>query len=111
MKQDKFSKPGILLYVLGIIPVTWLGLLIAPSLSEGITGLIRDFASLLDHPFHIVLCEDSLRTALISLLLYAMAIAVFLSSERNYRRREEHGSAKWGDPFRLGKKYADAKNN
>ena len=29
-------------------------------------------------------------------LCYALAIGVYLSTQRNYRRREEHGSAKWG---------------
>ena len=36
-----------------------------------------------------------------------MILGIYLSSERNYRRREEHGSAKWGMPERINRKYAD----
>jgi type IV secretion system protein VirD4 len=37
-----------------------------------------------------------------------MILGIYLSSERNYRRREEHGSAKWGMPERINRKYADS---
>lgn len=36
-----------------------------------------------------------------------MGIGIFLSTRRNYRRREEHGSAKWGSAGVLNKKYRD----
>ena len=42
------------------------------------------------------------------LLCYALAIGVYLSTQRNYRRREEHGSAKWGWAAQVNRKYADA---
>ena len=32
---------------------------------------------------------------------------VYFSTRRNYRRREEHGSAKWGNAGALNKKYRD----
>ena len=35
MKQDKFSRPMLLLYACGILPVIWLALLLAPSLGGG----------------------------------------------------------------------------
>ena len=37
----------------------------------------------------------------------AKRIGIYLSSRRNYRRGEEHGSAKWGDPRAVNKKYRD----
>ena len=36
----------------------------------------------------------------------AMGIGICFSTRRNYRRREEHGSAKWGDAKMLNRKYA-----
>ena len=36
-----------------------------------------------------------------------MAIGIYFSTRRNYRRREEHGSAKWGNADALNKKYRD----
>ena len=107
VRQDKYSQQRKLLYVFGAIPTIWLGLLIAPSMGSGLSGLIRDFGTLISNPFHITLCEDSLRTVLILLLFYGIAIGVYLSNDRNYRRREEHGSAKWGDPSKVNRKYMD----
>lgn len=107
MRQDKFSKQNLILYSLGVIPVIWLGLLIAPAMSEGLKSLIANFGAIMANPFHIELCEDSLKTALVLLLCYGLAIGVYLSTERNYRRREEHGSAKWGSTSQVNKKYAD----
>ena len=106
MRRDKLSRQNIILCCLGIIPVVWLGLLIAPYLSEGMIGLIKNFSEVMNDPFKITLCEDSLRTVLTLLFVYAIILEIFLSSERNYRRREEHGSARWGIPERISRKYA-----
>lgn len=107
MRNDKFSKQNLILYAFGIIPVIWLGLLIAPAMHEGLKSLIAEFGTIIEHPFHIEWCEGSVKTVLILLLCYGIAIGVYLSTERNYRRREEHGSAKWGSPAAVNKKYAD----
>ena len=107
MRQDKFSKAYLTLYACGVIPVVWLALLLAPYMGGGLVGLVRYGGAALDHPFHIVWCEDSLKTVLIFLLCYGLGIGVYLSTDRNYRRREEHGSARWGDPKGINRKYAD----
>lgn len=107
MRHDKFSKQNILLYCLGTIPVVWLALRIAPFMEDGLPGLIRNFGAAMSRPFHITLCENSLKTVLILLLCYGLAIGRYLSTQRNYRRREEHGSAQWGSPAQVNGKYAD----
>lgn len=107
MRHDKFSKQNILLYCLGTIPVVWLALRIAPFMEDGLPGLIQNFGAAMSRPFHITLCEDSLKTVLILLLCYGLAIGMYLSTQRNYRRREEHGSAQWGSPTQVNKKYED----
>lgn len=107
MRHDKFSRQNVLLYCLGTIPVVWLALRIAPFMKDGLSGLIQNFGAAMSHPFHIMLCEDSLKTVLILLLCYGLAIGIYLSTQRNYRRREEHGSAQWGSPTQVNKKYAD----
>jgi type IV secretion system protein VirD4 len=96
-----------MLYACGVIPVIWLALLLAPYVGGGLVGLVRNGGAALNHPFHIVWCEDSMKTVLIFLLLYGTGIGVYLSTDRNYRRREEHGSAKWGSPAAIRRKYAD----
>ncbi len=107
MRHDKFSKQNILLYCLGTIPVVWLALRIAPFMEDGLPGLIKNFGAAMSRPFHITLCEDSLKTVLVLLLCYGIAIGIYLSTQRNYRRREEHGSAHWGSPAQVNGKYAD----
>ncbi len=105
MKQDNQSSLALCLF--GIFPVTWLALLIAPSVSGGLPQIIRDFPAMMNDPFHIVLCEDSLKTVLILLCTYGLGLGVYFSSRRNYRRGEEHGSASWGNVRTLNKKYRD----
>lgn len=107
MRHDKFSQQNILLYCLGTIPVVWLALRMAPFMEDGLPGLIKNFGAAMSRPSHITLCEDSLKTILVLLLCYGLAIGIYLSTQRNYRRREEHGSAQWGSPVQVNRKYAD----
>ena len=106
MKQDN-RQAQLILCLFGIIPVIWLGLLIAPAVSGGLPEIITVFPTAMNNPFHIVFCEDSLKTVLIVLCAYGMGIGVYLSTRRNYRRGEEHGSAKWGNARAVDKKYRD----
>lgn len=107
MRHDKFSQQNILLYCLGSIPVVWLALRIAPFMEDGLPGLIKNFGAAMSRPFCITLCGNSLKTILVLLLCYGLAIGIYLSTQRNYRRREEHGSAQWGSPVQVNRKYAD----
>lgn len=59
----------------------------------------------MENPLNISLCEDSLKTVLIVLMIYALSIGVAVASMRNYRKGEEHGSAKWGNKHTIRKKY------
>lgn len=110
MRQDKLSKRYIILYVLGLIPVIWFSLLIAPYAKDGLAGIIQNFSSVTENPFHISFCDDSIKTVLIFICAYALGIGIYLSNEKNYRRREEYGSAKWGKAETLKKRYMDKKS-
>lgn len=92
-------------YFLGIIPVIWLSLLIAPFVHLGLLGIMNGMSEAMETPFKITLCNDSLRTILIMIGIYILAILMYDSSKKEYRRNEEHGSAKWGSPYTLNKKY------
>ena len=107
MKQDD-KQAAIILSVIGIIPVVWLALLIAPSVGGGLPEILPKLMTVFNNPFHIELCEDSLKTVLVLLLCYGFGIGIYFSTRRNYRRREEHGSAKWGDAKAVNKKYYQA---
>ena len=104
MKPDE-RRTLIVVCLFGILPVIWLALLIAPAVSGGLPEIMTRFPEAMNDPFHIAWCEDSLKTVLVFLCCYGLGIGVYFSSRRNYRRREEHGSAKWGDAAAIGKKY------
>lgn len=104
MKNDE-QRTIKILCIIGIIPVVWLALLMAPFVSGGLAEIVTQFPAAMEHPFQIELCEDSKNTVLIFLLIYALSIGVALSSRRNYRRGEEHGSAKWGSAAAVNRKY------
>ena len=105
MKQDD-KRTAVILSLIGIIPVVWLALKIAPSVGGGLATILPELMSAFDDPFHIELCEDSVKAVLVLLLCYGMGIGIYFSTRRNYRRREEHGSAKWGEARTVNKKYA-----
>ena len=105
MKRDNDRKTEIILSVLGVIPVVWLALLIAPAVDGGLPTILPKVLSVFNDPFHIEFCEDSVKTVLVLLLCYGMGIGIYFSTRRNYRRQEEHGSAKWGDAKAIDHKY------
>ena len=106
MNQGNDRRAAVILSLIGIIPVVWLGLLIAPSVKGGLPEILTSLMNAMNDPFHIELCEDSVKAVLVLLLCYGMGVGIYFSTRRNYRRREEHGSAKWGSASAVNKKYA-----
>ena len=105
--MKKENNP-LILCLFGILPVVWLGLLIAPAAHGGLPEIVARFPAVINDPFHIELCGDSLKTVLVLLCAYGLTVGVILSSRRNYRRGEEHGSAKWGSARTVNRKYRAA---
>ena len=106
MNQGNDRRAAVILSLIGIIPVVWLGLLIAASVKGGLPEILTSLMNAMNDPFHIELCEDSVKAVLVLLLCYGMGVGIYFSTRRNYRRREEHGSAKWGSASAVNKKYA-----
>jgi len=92
-------------YIFGSIFVIWLALLIAPFIHENILDLIMDFSESMKSPFSIKWCNDSLMLIIVFVLCYLIGMYLYLSSRKNYRKSEEHGSAKWGNAKSVNKKY------
>lgn len=107
MKKDNENKSLIIVFLICILPVIWVGLKIAPSVNGGLVTILPCLLKIFDNPFSIELCEDSLRTVLVLLLAYGLGIGIFFSTRKNYRHREEHGSAKWGNARKINKKYME----
>lgn len=91
----------------GILPVVWFALLTAPYLSSGLLEIIEKLPGAMKHPFQIEVCKDSVKTVLLFLGCYGMGIGIYVSTRRNYRKGEEHGSAQWGNTQEVNKKYSE----
>ena len=102
MREDEYLK---WIYLLGLIPTIWLAILIAPLANGGLPNIVKNFSSIIDSPFNLSFCNDTPKVIIIFIVIYIMAIGVYLSTRKNYRRREEHGSAKWGIASNINKKY------
>lgn len=105
MKRDNDLESLLIATLIGIVPVIWLALLFAPYVNGGLPNIIENLGVILEDPYHIEFCKGSVKTVLILLMCYLLAIGIYFSSQRNYRRREEHGSAKWGNKKMIDKKY------
>ena len=100
-----------MIYVIGAIVVIWFALLVAPFIDDGLINTIIKFDEVISKPFNISLFDNSLKTVFICLLIYGIAIGVYFSTKRNYRRGEENGSAKWGKIKEVKKKYLQSPFN
>ena len=101
------NKVYIWLYILGIVPIIWIALLLAPYLFQGSIFLyLSDMTNAMNEPLNIKWTEDSLKAIFLFLLIYVISIGVYYSVKKNYRRGEEHGSAKWGSVSKVNKIYA-----
>ena len=99
---NKYSGKMIALYLSGLIPVVWLALKSAPYfIKNGLVGILENAGDIFNNPFHITLVQGSLQVVLIFCVLYGVGIGIYLSTER----REEHGSAKWGDASAVNRQY------
>ena len=102
MNDDKHLFSSLL-----IIPTIWFAVLIAPYMDQGLIHALPYLSEALNHPFQFQWCDNSLKTIGIFLIIYVLGIGIYLSNEKNYRQKEEYGSARWANPFRVCKKYAD----
>ena len=94
-----------IIFLCGIIPTIWLGLLIAPSINKGLSFFIKNFSKQMEEPFNIEWCNNSSKTIFVCMLIYMIIIEIYLTTKKNYRKREEYGSAKWGNIKQTNKKY------
>jgi len=68
------GKPKSVWYLMGLLPAVWLGLLVAPAASGGLFGIIWQFPAAMQHPFHIIWCEDSGKAVLFFVAAYGLLV-------------------------------------
>ena len=70
-------------------------------------ALLDALNSALAEPFALAWSQDSPHFLLVFTAVYAVAVIVTVTDQKNTRPGAEHGSAAWGDVFRLNKFYMD----
>lgn len=105
MRRVETARSDWLLFAVFFVFVVWVALLTAPALSGGLPAMLQHLNLAIHQPFHIRWVSDTPRCLFIFTLAYALGVGIYLSSPRNYRRREEHGSARWGRAKQINAKY------
>lgn len=97
-----------MIWLAGLPVIWWVAILIADAIQPGrnLFELMEVLTEKLNHPFQLHYTEYTIKSVLVCTLLYAAGIGIFYSSQKNYRRGEEHGSARWGDARQICKKYS-----
>ncbi len=91
------------------LPVIWIGAGLASCYEAGMTAfdVMGRFAQWVNNPFMLRWTPYTLKFIAGALVVYAFAVVMIISSKQNRRPGEEHGSARWGDPRQLDRKYHD----
>lgn len=97
-----------MIWLAGLPVIWWAAILIADAIQPGrnLFDLMEVLTEKMNHPFQLHYTEYTIKSMLVCTLLYAAGIGIFYSSQKNYRRGEEHGSARWGDARQICKKYS-----
>ena len=97
-----------MIWLAGLPVIWWAAILIADAIQPGrnLFELMEVLTEKMNHPFQFHYTEYTIKSMLVCTLLYAAGIGIFYSSQKNYRRGEEHGSARWGDARQICKKYS-----
>ena len=108
MRQNDFRSAAPVWAALSPL-VLWLAAIAAYAYEDGMNLFqwMGRFSQVLERPFSIGWTPYTLKCMLGSLLFYGCGIALYYSSRENRRPGEEYGSAKWGNPKELNRKYMD----
>lgn len=104
MKDVEKDKTWIL-WLLGLPFICWFAILIAPAIGEGLPVMMPKLIEVLKHPFRLSWCEKTLPCVGVLIAIYGFLLLIYHYTKPNYRRREEHGSAKWGKIREIIRKY------
>ena len=102
------DKATVILMAAGLLLAAWLALLIAPIITEdvGLSGLLEGLNAAMAQPFSVRWVDKTPKMLLLLCGTYAVSVMAWAASRRRVKPLEEYGSARWGDPKQVNKKYA-----
>ena len=112
MKPQQGRTARCILWALGFPLALWLAAALADAFSGGasLSRVLARFSVCMNAPFSVRWTEDTGRFLLLAGLLYPAGAVAVESGRGNRRPGEEYGSARWGDPRTIGKKYRDRRH-
>ena len=112
MKPQQGRTARYILWALGFPLALWLAAALADAFSGGasLSRVLARFSVCMNAPFSVRWTEDTGRFLLLAGLLYPAGAVAVESGRGNRRPGEEYGSARWGDPRTIGKKYRDRRH-
>nr|WP_242869132.1 type IV secretory system conjugative DNA transfer family protein [Ruthenibacterium lactatiformans] len=112
MKPQQGRTARYILWALGFPLALWLAAALADAFSGGasLSRVLARFSVCMNAPFSVRWTKDTGRFLLLAGLLYPAGAVAVESGRGNRRPGEEYGSARWGDPRTIGKKYRDRRH-
>ena len=107
--QTTKKKPNILLLLLGAIASGYLGYLVAGAWREGIefNAFLDRFSMVCSYPLHDYYNEFTIKFVGVFLVIFAVIMVMYYTSQRNYMPGREFGTSKLADVKMLNKALAD----
>ena len=109
----KPRKTSLLVWLIPVPLVAWGAALMAQALPPGIPldAVLPSLTQTLKAPLSLRWTERTGAFLAGGILLYAMIAAVYIVTRGNRRPGEEHGTARWGNPQQLCRKYHDRRKS
>ena len=107
--QTSKKKPSVLFLLLGAVLAGYLGYLIGGAWTDGIefNAFMSKFNEVCSAPFENYFNEYTVKAVAIAIGVYAMAIIMYYTSQRNMMPGKEFGTAKLESPQKVNKILMD----
>ena len=111
--QTTKKKPSLIFILVGAVLSGYLGYLINGAWVEGIAfnDFMNKFNEVCAVPFANYYNSNTVKAVAIALGIYAMAILMYYTSQRNYMPGKEYGTARFENPKQVNKILADKDEN
>ncbi|MDL2220623.1 type IV secretory system conjugative DNA transfer family protein [Eubacteriales bacterium OttesenSCG-928-N14] len=106
-KKNSISYDRYIYITLGAVFVIWAAVWSAPHINDGLPHYLFVIANDFN-PLSLSWQSNTIICILVCIGVYSLALAVYFTIQGVYRRGEEYGSAVWGSPHEICKKYADS---
>ena len=112
MRPRRDSMTEYILFGILLLPVLYLAAALAQVTEEtnGLAALFSGLSELMSDPLSLRWCASTGKFLTITLFVYPLAVICYLQDKADRHPGAEHGTAKWGIPNQLDRKYRDREN-